>query len=85
MGNENKMKCPFRQDEGGEFGDCYGKRCMAYAEIANLNVCPAESAGNALTVCKRITQMPQQYPATIPFNFPASSPGLANCAIRRDT
>lgn len=26
------MKCPFRTDERLEFKDCYGKKCMAYAE-----------------------------------------------------
>lgn len=26
------MKCPFRQDEHGEFLPCYGQACMAYYE-----------------------------------------------------
>lgn len=28
----NTMKCPFRQNELGEFCDCYKEKCMAYYE-----------------------------------------------------
>lgn len=26
------MKCPFRVEKDGRFGDCYGDYCMAYLE-----------------------------------------------------
>ena len=28
----NSMKCPYMVDENGDFKDCIGKCCMAYAE-----------------------------------------------------
>lgn len=34
--SENTMKCPFWQDERGEFLECYMEKCMAYVEIQNI-------------------------------------------------
>lgn len=34
------MKCPFRQDEQGEFLDCYGADCMAYCEYTEYTPAP---------------------------------------------
>lgn len=61
---ENTMKCPFRQDEHGEFEECYGKRCMAYYEITTLNSCQAGNSTNSFRMCRRITPTLQQYPST---------------------
>lgn len=29
---EQKMRCPFRKNENGDFAQCYGTECMAYLE-----------------------------------------------------
>lgn len=43
MENENTMKCPFRQDEDGEFKPCYKEKCMAYFDMKQYSLHP-ESA-----------------------------------------
>lgn len=67
---ENTMKCPFRQDEHGEFGECYGKRCMAYYEHIPIQYgCATENETNPVPLCRKMNPLipPPQYQAPVPF------------------
>lgn len=54
------MKCPFRQDEQGEFQDCIGKVCMAYCEFETCSYDDYRTTGGKNTftarMCKRMPQ-----------------------------
>lgn len=57
----NKMKCPFRKDEHGEFMPCYGAECMAYLEydqhvLSLTTQCNSNSPPVHLTLCRRMAQ-----------------------------
>lgn len=43
MEQENKMMCPFRHKDNGDFEPCYGKGCMAYYEWTSyVNTLPCQ-------------------------------------------
>lgn len=65
------MKCPFRQDEQGEFLDCYGADCMAYYEYTPAPITLGQTTSLAtntkpIPVCRRML---------------ASAPYYGGCAI----
>lgn len=57
----NTMKCPFRQNEHGEFMPCYGAECMAYLEYDQPALflsmqCSGDQTPVRLTLCRRMAQ-----------------------------
>lgn len=56
----NAMKCPYMVDEKGDFKDCIGKCCMAYAEYDSFPY-PLDYCGTAkqqtpvkVSTCRRL-------------------------------
>lgn len=60
------MKCPFRQDEHGEFCDCYGQACMAYYVYTPIPVtvgqgCYMVKEQPPMQVCRRMASFAPSY------------------------
>ena len=50
---ETTMKCPFRQDEHGEFNDCYKDKCMAYFDMKNYSLHPEDA--ESYPCCRKLS------------------------------
>lgn len=58
---ENKeIKCPFRQDEHGEFKACYKEKCMAYFDLKPYSL---QSDAPESPCCRKLVGAGPFYPA----------------------
>lgn len=39
---ENTLKCPFRQDDNGEFKECYREKCIAFFDARTYCLHPED-------------------------------------------